>query len=160
MTLSDLSSLASVISGLAVLASLLYLNVQIRHNTAAFQRAEANATQSQASIFRIALINSRDVAQLLAEGRRDDSVLDEADEIRFRATVAEQFWMFRQMWDREKRGLLEKGVWESNSPVLVRILATKRGASWWTTNKSTAPRDLMRDIDDRISAQQATIAKA
>jgi hypothetical protein len=38
MTLSDLASVGSLVSGVAVLASLIYLSLQARHNTASFHR--------------------------------------------------------------------------------------------------------------------------
>ena len=90
----------------------------------------------------------------LLEGQKDDSVLDEADEVRFSAMVGERFWFYRHQWDREQHGILAKGVWERNSPVLIRTLTTKRGAHWWTLNKSTVPPEFMRDLDARIEAEQ------
>lgn len=154
MTLLDLASIASVISGIAVLISLIYLSFQLRHNTTSLRRAEANATQDQASAIRNSLINSREVAHLWVEGQKGDSVLDEADEVRFSAMVGERFWFYRHQWDREQHGILAKGVWERNSPVLIRTLTTKRGAHWWTLNKSTVPPEFMRDLDARIGAEQ------
>src|SRR5579862_9831764 len=137
MSLSDFSSIGSFISGLGILISLVYLSIQVRHNTASFQRAEANATVEQNSLWRSALYSNRDVARLWVEGRKDDSTLDEVDEVRFLATVADHFWRARHAWDRNRRGLMEKGSWERASrPALIRTLMTKRGAQWWETNKS------------------------
>ena len=106
------------------------------------------------------MYTNRDVAQLWVEGRKDDSTLDEVDEVRFLAMVADHFWGSRHQWDRTQRGLLEKGNWERTSPALIRVFMTKRGAQWWETNKSISPPDFMREIDERIAAQRATLPKA
>ena len=75
MPLSDFAAIGSFVSGIAVLISLVYLSLQARQNAASFLRAENNATQSQNSAFRLAIVESRDVAQLWLAGLKDGSTL-------------------------------------------------------------------------------------
>ena len=92
MTLSDLAALGGFISGIGVLVTLIVLVIQVRQNNAALMRAEATATQASASAFRMEIAANRDVARLLTEGLKTDSMLDEADALRFDSLIGEIAW--------------------------------------------------------------------
>jgi hypothetical protein len=135
MSLSDLASLGSFVSGIAVAVTLIFFVLQLRHNAAALRRAEVNATQSEASSYRMAVVASRDVAKLVAEGVAENGTLDAIDDMRFRYFLSEFMWVRQHIWDRQEMGLMDKGSWEGASGV-IDILASRRGALWWQTNKS------------------------
>ncbi len=152
MSLSDLASIGTFVSSIAMVISLISLTLQLRQNTAALERAEANATQSQASAFRLAIVNSRDVAKLLVVGSADDGNLDEIDDARFGALLGERIWFLSHVWDREQRGLLAKGVWERVRSLAAEPLTTKRGALWWDRNRGTFPPEFALAVDVAIGA--------
>ena len=150
MTLSDLASVGSFISGVAVLVSLIYLSLQARQSTASFHRAEANETQNQASVFRMAIVESRDVAQIWAVGLKDDGALDEIDELRFETLLTELFWHSFNLWDRARRGIFgEPGSIDLLS-YLAEPLSNKRGSRWWGNNRNSCPRDFALAVDKAI----------
>src|SRR5476651_2727091 len=139
MTLSDLASIGSLVSGVAVLITLVFLLIQTRQNTAALLRGEANATQAQASAFRLAIINNREVARLLTVRLASDGNLDEIDEMRLRQLLSEIVWFSQHIWARQQRGLLTKGEWERGTAIVTDLLVTRRGAAWWDQNKASFP---------------------
>jgi hypothetical protein len=147
MTLADIASIGSLVSGVAVLISVVYLAAQVRQNTASLQRAEANETQNQASVFRSSIVNNRDVAEFWTTGLKADGVLDEVDELRFQTLATEQFWWSYHLWDREQRGIMPKGSWTTMSPWLLGMLISVRGAKFWALHKSVTPRDYVEVVD-------------
>jgi hypothetical protein len=159
MTLSDLASIGTLVSGVAVLISLIYLAMQVRQNTASLQRAEANETQNQASVFRSSIVDNRDVAELWATGLKADGLLDEVDELRFQTLVTEQLWWSYHLWDREQRGIMPKGSWNTMSPWLMATLTSGRGAKFWASHKSVTPHDYVQVVDETIDAHQAAIQR-
>ncbi|HEY2069305.1 MAG TPA: hypothetical protein VGG48_07110 [Rhizomicrobium sp.] len=151
MSLSDLASLGSFISGIAVVVTLLFLLLQVRQNTQALRRAEANATQSQASAFRLAIVTNRDVAQMLAAGAADDGTLDAVDELRFATLLGEIAWSSCHIWMREEGGLFpHAGEWERGAVLVIELIATKRGRVWWAQSKTSFPAGFGRDVDKAL----------
>jgi hypothetical protein len=148
MSLSDLASIGSFVSGIAVVITLIFLLLQIRQNTRALQRAEANATQSQASNFRLAIINNREVAAMMAAATAPDGALDKVDELRFSTMMSEIVWFSYHIWDRQRLGLLPAVLeWERSAPLIINLFVTTRGAQWWSGNRASFPPTFGRDID-------------
>ena len=153
MSLSDLASLGSFVSGLAVLATLVFLLLQTRQNTLALQRAEANATQAQISAWRIPIINSREVAKLLTSAGSEG--VDDVDLLRFNFLMSEIVWSFVHVWSRDRAGLLPMGGWMPVGGLLAQRLSTGRGPTWWEQNKSTVPPAFRVDVDNLLASMRS-----
>jgi len=160
MTLSDLASIGSLVSGMAVLVSLAYLSLQARHNNAALHRAENNESQNQASMFRLSIAENRDVAQLWLLGLRDDSELDGVDEFRFENLLSEIFFNTFNLWDRARSGLLGNASAINWLLALAPFLTTKRGARWYENNKGFCDPDYARAADTAIGEFRTAAVKA
>ncbi len=68
MTLEQLFYLAQIVASVGVIASLGFIAVQIRANTAALQRSEHNSTMAQWTVIRMAIAQNRDIAELMTAG--------------------------------------------------------------------------------------------
>ena len=82
MTLSDLGSLGEAIGGVAVLISLIYLAVQIRHNTKA---TRASTVLGLTNAWQDYLLQAMEpaTAQLLEAGVQDPEGMSQNDSLRF-----------------------------------------------------------------------------
>src|ERR1041385_6785977 len=105
MTLSDLASLGSFVSGLAVCITLVVLALQIRQNTREMRRSELNMTQSQLSAVRMAMISDRSLSSLVLRSG-DERALDDIDRFQFDLFVEEACWAWYQMWDRSQQRIV------------------------------------------------------
>jgi hypothetical protein len=153
MSLSDLASIGSFVSGVAVVVSFLFLTMQLRQNTQSLRRAEGNATQSQISAFRLAIANNRDVAKVWVTGLSDGGELDEIDSARFNTLMSETIWNYFHMWDRDQLGIWEAHEWKRLAPEVGQLLTTRRGANWWANGRLFCPPDYARAVDKTISDQ-------
>ena len=132
MTLEQLSSLAQVVGSAGVVASLIFVALQIRQNTGALQRNEHNSTMAQWTVIRMAIAQNRDIAELMTAGLHGQSSLDAADQLRLANMLQENAWASFHIWDRTQRGVFPKGTFEATAgPLLSAILNTVRGAAWW-----------------------------
>ena len=154
MTLSDLAAIGSFVSGFAVVISLLALTLQMRQNTIALQRAEANASQNQASAFRLSIVNNRDVASLWTVGTTDNGTLDAIDDQRFGLLLSEMFWVCAHVFDRTTRGLFAAAEWNGARQWVATLLAQKCAALWWSSSKYAYPNEFVNEIE-RIIVEQA-----
>jgi len=136
MTLEQLSYIAQVIGSAGVILSLVFVGLQIRQYTAALQRSEHNSTMSQWTVVRMAIVENRDIAELMTAGLSGERTLDAADQLRLEQFLQEQTWAAFHIWDRTQHGVFPKGTFELTGGALLKgVLKTPRGETWWRQAK-------------------------
>jgi len=132
MSIEQLSYLAQIVASVGVVASLIFVALQIKQNTGALQRNEHNSTMAQWTVIRMAIAKHRDIAELMTAGLRGERAIDAADQLRLEQMLAEHAWAAFHIWDRTQRGVFSKGTFEMTcGPLLCGLLRTVRGAAWW-----------------------------
>jgi len=136
MSFEQLSYLAQIVGSVGVIASLIFVGLQIKQNTNALQRGEHNSTMTQWTVIRMAIARHRDIAELMTEGLHGERPMDAADQLRLEQMLAEHVWASFHIWDRTQRGVFPKGTFELTAgPLLYTLLKTPRGEAWWRTAK-------------------------
>ena len=136
MSFEQLSYLAQIVASVGVLASLIFVGLQIKHNTGALERNEHNSTMAQWTVIRMAIANNRDIAELMTTGLHGEAVLDAADQLRLENLLQECAWASFHIWDRTQRGVFPKGTFELTAGAyLSGLLSTVRGEAWWRSAK-------------------------
>src|SRR5947199_5779159 len=103
MSFEQISYFAQIVASVGVIASLIFVGLQIKHNTGALQRNEHNSTMAQWTVIRMAVAKNRDVAELMTVGLRGESAMDAADQLRLEQFLAEHAWAAFHIWDRTQR---------------------------------------------------------
>ena len=113
MTLEDLGNLGDFIGGLAVIATLVYLAVQIRQNTRMLDRmgamSKAATYQSLTALIvegNALISTSRDFAELRVRGREALGNLDEVDQHRFLVSMSSLFRIMENLFQQNAAGLI------------------------------------------------------
>jgi hypothetical protein len=136
MSFEQLSSLAQIVSSVAVVVSLIFVGLQIKQNTGALQRNEHNSTMAQWTVIRMAIAKHRDIAELMTAGLNGERTLDAADQLRLEQMLQENAWAAFHIWDRTQRGVFPKGTFELTAGLLLKgLLGTARGSAWWRSAK-------------------------
>ena len=136
MSFDQISYLAQIVASIGVIASLIFVGLQIKQNTRALQRAEHNSTMEQWTVIRQAIVQNRDVAELMTAGIGGERDLDAADQLRLEQMLQENAWAAFHIWDRTQRGIFPKGTFETTGGALLnQLLRTPGGASWWRNAK-------------------------
>src|SRR3954454_370454 len=136
MSFEKLSYLAQIVASVGVLASLIFVGLQIKQNTGALQRNEHNSTMAQWTVIRMAIAKNRDIAELMTSGLQGGRALDPADQLRLEQLLQENAWASLHIWERTKRGIFPKGTFEfSCGAHLCGLLSTPAGAAWWRSAK-------------------------
>jgi hypothetical protein len=137
MSLEDLGNIGEFVAAIAVVASLVYLAVQIRQNT---RQVNANtldqATQSF-SRFRDPMIRDRALAELFTIGLRDVDALDGPDRLRFRHLLMDLFLGYLSLYLRSEDSAVSRDMWVANIPGLRVLLSQPGVAAWWDSIHDT-----------------------
>jgi hypothetical protein len=107
MTLSDLASIASVVSGGAVLISLLYLSLQTRQNTkhtmALIQQGRTNQITERIG----AMTSDSSLIEVVIRGIAGDQTMDDVQAFRFVNVTYSGFYNFEDQFYQHREGLLD-----------------------------------------------------
>jgi hypothetical protein len=159
MTLEQVFFLSQTIGAVAVVASLIFVGWQIKDNTKALQRHEHNNTMAQWTVIRMAIVNSREVAELMTAGLHGERALSAAEQLRLEQYLQEQTWACFHIWDRTQRGIFPKGTFElTGGAYLHNVLMTAGGDAWWRSAKNVGfVPAFVADVDALLakSAEQA-----
>jgi len=138
MSFEQISYFAQIVASVGVIASLIFVGLQIKHNTGALQRNEHNSTMAQWTVIRQAIAGNRDIAELMTAGLSGERALDAADQLRLEQMLAENLWASFHIWERTQRSIFPKGTFELTAgPHLSGLLRTVRGEAWWRSAKHT-----------------------
>src|SRR5213076_2580513 len=149
MSFEQISYLAQIVASVGVIASLIFVALQIRQNTGALERNEHNSTMAQWTVIRMAIAKHRDIAELMTAGLHGESPLDAADQLRLEQMLQENAWAAFHIWDRTQRGIFPKGTFEATGGALLGTLRrTPGGQSWWRKTKHIGfPPGFVSDVD-------------
>jgi hypothetical protein len=149
MSFEQISYLAQIVASVAVVASLIFVALQIKQNTGALQRNEHNSTMAQWTVIRMAIAGNRDIAEFMTAGLHGERAMDAADQLRLEQMLAEHAWAAFHIWDRTQRGIFPKGTFEATGGALLcGLFKTAGGAAWWRSAKQTGfPPGFVLDVD-------------
>ena len=76
MSLEQVNLVFQIAASIAVVASLIFVGMQIKANTLELQRNEHNSTMAQWTVARMAIAKHADIAELMTAGLTGDRALD------------------------------------------------------------------------------------
>jgi len=157
MTLADLSSLGSFVSGLAVIGTLIFLLLQMRQ-TDKNQKALLQQGRSARVTELILRRTEPELSKALTRGLQADLTLDGSQVESMNAFFAALFWSIEDSFLQYRAGLLILTSWETDDATLRGFFAVPACRVAWTMNRhlmSGSYRDyvdaLMRDIKPRAA---------
>jgi hypothetical protein len=150
MSLSDLASIGSFISGIAVLISLIYLSLQIRQNTLA-HRATAHQSRSTFLKDHLHLIADPAIAPIFIRGLAADKQMTEVEVTQFLAVMRN--WcigMSEMVWAHD-HGVLDDETYQTSVKALKGMFARPGARAFWQTYKPTATPSFARLVEGVLS---------
>ena len=115
---------AEIVSAIAVVISLIYLAVQIRHNTIATSASAHHqlvVTQSSANH---SITDNPDVCELIDRANKDYASLSDAELIRLRFVMYEHFNQWQFAFATSRKSILERELLETYSRGYTQVAAT------------------------------------
>jgi hypothetical protein len=129
LTLEDLGNLGDFVGGLAVIATLLYLAVQIRQNTRILRTSAEQTADPIAVIANIA--QSPENAAVYHRGLADPSELSGEERTHFYLMMASTFYVLHQGYRAYQLGTQTVETWQWQSRALKFHAAQPGVRTWW-----------------------------
>jgi len=163
MSLSDLASLGSFISGVAVLASLVFLYFQLRQVNLQVRQTEKNqqALIRQNRATRSVDLNMRraegSLVEAVRKGRNGDDNITLTELAQYRFNCVAMFFNLEDTYYQHAEGLLNDAAFASFTLSLKSLFATIGMQVMWDTSRPALPSDFVQFIDNVIAETQLTL---
>lgn len=145
-TLSEVTGIAEIIGSIGIIASLVFVGLQVRQNT-----HQVEAASYQTGIAYIDAINNLatdpDTAELVIKGLKDFEALSQVEKARFDGivyNVMNKFFLARQVY---LQGSLARSDYETYEDLLARILRSPGAALWFAKTRYILPKDVTSVVD-------------
>lgn len=131
MTLQDWADVSQIIGAIAVVASLLFVGVQLRQNTKAVraQTSQAHAVGYQQIIAGIA--ENGEVASIWRRGLADYDSLDPDERVRLLAFTSTLFRFYESSQVQMLRGMLDAEHWHTIEQQVSDLVTQPGIQAWW-----------------------------
>ncbi len=148
MTLIELGSLGEFIGAMAVVISLVYLSLQIRHNTRAV-RSSMHQDMIESTL-RIAesLSDNGDVSRIVLKAEEDYDNLTSEERLRFGAYAERVFGNFESVFYSHRNSMIEEDLWESWESSYLDDISRDAMRRVWQEERPLHLRDFMNFVDD------------
>ena len=154
MNIMELGAIGELVGGAAVLATLVYLAMQVRQSTS---QSEQNAVISAARVFPVqlcALTESEENAAVLRSGLQDFNALTPNQAACFNSLLLGLFSALANVIDVHKAGLIPIDEFEAAEACFVQFITTPGGREWWEQTKHIYPTRLVIITDAAVATRQ------
>ena len=148
--LDALGNLGEFVGGLAVVVTLIYLAIQVRHNTAALRVA---SRQEIASGLRThnRLFMEPSVCRAYAKGLRGHPDMPFDERSLFMTLLTDHALFFEGAFALHESGQLEGETYQTYLTFFACQIATPGGAGWWAEGRPFYPARMVEALDARLS---------
>jgi hypothetical protein len=158
VTLSDLASVGSLVSAIAVLVSLLYVAQQTRQNTRHTQALIQQGRAVQSSDYPLRWAENEALADLYIRGNAGDRSLTRVEAMRYSMLIVSLFWYFEDQFHQHRDGLVADDRFAGSAATLAINLRWPGFRVCWRQNRylyGAQFREFMDDILDRAPVEPA-----
>ena len=149
--LEALGNLGEFIGGLAVIATLLYLAMQVRQNTQLL-RANALAVSAAANLsFNQLLGSDPAAARVFQVGLENFASLPDEEKRQFINLLRTTFLANEHVFRQYEQGLIDEQVWLQDRRSALRVLALPHVVVWWHHRKHVFLPSFAAAIDDAVA---------
>ena len=159
MTLEQLGSLAEILGAIGVIASLVFVGLQIRQNTRATRaQIHEQITGTYLSFLNSAILNPEAYAAGISATEDEFSSLTPGEKTVFFGTALGFFKHFELMFVQNQKGIMDEEIWEAWS-VYIRMYFHQPGIQlWWKSRRNAFTGDFQEFLESSEAPEMRSFA--
>jgi len=131
ITLNELGSLGEFVGAIAVVASLIYVGIQLRQNTAAIKITTAQAFTDTWNSYISTLNLAPQLADIFYRGLTGTSQLKGGEVTQFYAFLSQAFTTYQSFFIQRQKGVVDEGYWTSYVQAIHDLMSNKGTREYW-----------------------------
>ncbi len=153
-----LQETAQILGGIGVIASIVYVGIQIRNNA----RAVRAATYQQLSVISLqgwlSMGHNGETTGIMLRGMDDFSALNRVEKARFRFIVMGYVKGFENAWFQHKIGTLRGSDWKASTADLHSFFSTPGTQTAWPMVKNRFNAEFAAFVDEVLISEKPAVA--
>lgn len=149
MNWEAIGAVGEVLGAIGVIATLGYLAVQIRQNTASNRQFAARASVDTLNRLSLMTVEHPDVADLLIRGMADRSKLELGEALRFHNYWISLFVSNQENYFHAKNSNIPPELWHLSETHTFQFLRAPGLAAWWQENRHRFSSEFVDYIETR-----------
>ncbi len=149
--LEALGNVGEFIGAVGVVVSLVYLALQLRHNTSSVRAASFNSMVENSIRLLEHGFRDSEFAAFLARAELDPEGLDEAGRLRWNSYMTAVFRHFGNLVYQQRVGALDDQMWESYRRDLKEHLRSPSWAEWFRDHQVVFSESLQEEVAELVS---------
>lgn len=135
MNWEALGAIANLLAAIGVVATLIYLSIQIRQNTKAVRSSSIQNLVQSFSATAQAAVENEQIIPLLLKGNAGADALTEVERARLHFWFIMTFRRFEGVYFQRDLGIVDADVIEGFERSHMAVLASKSAQEWWANSK-------------------------
>ncbi len=149
--LEALGNIGDFLGGIAVIATIGYLALQVRQNTAAIRVSSRQQIVESFRSFNRPFISDPSIPGLFVQGLTSYPNLEQPDRARFGALITDQILHFQGALALHDSGSLDDETFRAYRDYFAGLLATPGGTAYWSDNRSGYPGHMVASVEQRLA---------
>ena len=151
--LEDLGNLGDFIGGIAVIATLLYLAMQVRQNTRSLRSAALDSNAIHFADRQMAIAQDPDLADLVERGAADYHALQGVEKRRYRAYMLGHLKQIESGFFKHEERLLPHSQWEGQRAGLVYSFGRPGWQQCWQEINPVFSEEFRKFVDEVVASR-------
>ena len=135
MNWEAIGAVANVLAALGVMATLIYLAIQIRQNTKAVRSSSIENLIHSLAATAQATVKNEYIVALMLKANAEPETLSEEERVRMHFWFVMTIRRFEGVYFQRELGFVDAAVIEGFERSHMSILASKSGQAWWANTK-------------------------
>ncbi|HSG89461.1 MAG TPA: hypothetical protein VLA56_09625 [Pseudomonadales bacterium] len=151
MTIEQLGSIGEFVSAIAVIASVLYLALQIRHGAVASRSAAIHAVTSHFSRMQFDSAADGALSDLMTRASAGEA-LTAVDKNRLYTLYSAYMLGFENLWEQQRAGVFSRTSYDARRVIIAQQLAGPMARRWWQhQGRHVHPPEFVAEVDAIIA---------
>ncbi|MBD3648321.1 MAG: hypothetical protein HUJ31_12915 [Pseudomonadales bacterium] len=154
MTIQELGSLGELIGGVAVVLSLIYLALQIRHGMSGYQSVITQEVTSHFSRIQLDIARDAELFDLFHRAQSGANLTGSETE-RAGQLLSSYLIGFENLYYQYRNKMLPEESWKARRGIIAMMLSRSAARTWWDSQGRNMHPKMFGEEVDRILAEQA-----
>ncbi len=151
MTLAEIADISQTLGSAAVVASLIFVGVQIRQNTKATRATSHHAISEALNRINLLWARNGEVTKLWLSGMHDRGTLTPEERWRFDSTARAYLHVCETMYTQAALGAGDLGIVKAEENGIRTVFSSKGVREWWAENAFGFSPEFRRYIEKLIN---------
>ncbi len=150
MDIMELGAIGELVGGVAVIASLIYVGLQVRQSARDTRASNFHAVTDSFNALNIQIAGNAELAEILDKGNSDRQSLNSNERVRYDFLYLSVFRILETVFTQSRSGAGETDLWRAEERTVEALLSARGVRQWWKENPLSLTPQFRQFVESQI----------